>query len=155
MSYAIKCTAHTKKGSPCKAPAIRQSTPPLCSAHSRTNQGAGAPTANNNAAKHGFYSKTFTNEELADLVKFAQDDGLTEEIALSRVMLRRLMNYLNNDTLSSEEIAAIAPLAFTGTRTVAKLLRDARALSGKSADGLLNAIGAALDELGTEWGVEL
>jgi hypothetical protein len=38
---------------------------------------------------------------------------------------------------------------------LSRLLRDRRALSGDAADGLAGAIGQALDELGTEWGVNL
>ena len=36
-----------------------------------------------------------------------------------------------------------------------RLLRDQRALSGQAADGLLEAIGKALDEISTELGVTL
>jgi hypothetical protein len=36
-----------------------------------------------------------------------------------------------------------------------RLLRDQRALSGQAADGLLDAIGKALDEISTELGVTL
>ncbi len=38
---------------------------------------------------------------------------------------------------------------------IGRLLRDKRALSGASADGILGAIGQALDELSTELGVPL
>lgn len=155
MTYAIKCTAKTKKGSPCKASAIRDSHPPLCSSHSQKNKGAGAPPGNGNAKKHGFYAREYTTQELADLLEHAANNNLDDEIALTRVVLRRLLNYLNNDSLSPVEISAIAPLAFTGSRTVARLLRDARALSGEAADGIAGAIATALDELSTEWGVEL
>ncbi len=36
-----------------------------------------------------------------------------------------------------------------------RLERDKRALDGKAADGLLDAIGKALDEIGTELGIKL
>ena len=35
------------------------------------------------------------------------------------------------------------------------MLRDRRALSGEASDGFAGAIAQALDELGSEWGVDL
>ena len=50
---------------------------------------------------------------------------------------------------------ALVALALQATRTIARLLRDRRAISGESADGISGAIAQALDELSTEWGIEL
>ena len=61
----------------------------------------------------------------------------------------------DGDRLPPDQYARLAGLAFQGTRTVARLLRNRRALSGDATDGLLGAIGQALDELSTEWGVDL
>ncbi len=36
-----------------------------------------------------------------------------------------------------------------------RLLRDQRALSGQAADGMAGAIAQALDELSSEWGIQL
>ena len=51
-------------------------------------------------------------------------------------------------------LAKLMPLAFQhadgGPASV-----DQRALSGAASDGIAGAIGQALDELATEWGVEL
>jgi hypothetical protein len=38
---------------------------------------------------------------------------------------------------------------------LSRLLRDRRALSGQAVDGLVGAIAQTLDELSTEWGVDL
>jgi hypothetical protein len=38
---------------------------------------------------------------------------------------------------------------------LSRLLRDRRALSGQAADGFAGAIAQTLDELSTEWGVDL
>jgi hypothetical protein len=71
-------------------------------------------------------------------------------------VLRRLLLYLrDHPDLDAATLARLAPLAFRGTLTVARLLRDQRALSGEAADGIAGAIGQALDELGSAWGVEL
>lgn len=156
MSYGQRCTATTKNGQQCQAYAVRGSSPLLCSAHSKRNSGAGAPVGNQNAVKHGFYSGQFSAEELSDLVSQAQDRSLDDEIGLARVVLRRLMKYLDSgEALNVEQIRAIAPVALAGTRTVARLLKDAQALSKGTGDGVADAIAAALDELGDEWGIKL
>lgn len=145
------CTAQTKAGQPCRAFALPGSD--LCAAHSGRKGKAGAPLGNSNARTHGFYDTELTDQELADLVIHAANSTLDDEIALARVALRRLMNYLDKKReLPPNEMAAIAPHVFGGARSVARLLRDRRALSGDAADGLLGAIATALDELGSEWG---
>ena len=57
--------------------------------------------------------------------------------------------------LSPSDYARLAGLALQAIRTVAKLMRDRRALSGEAADGIAGAIAQALDELSTEWGISL
>jgi hypothetical protein len=153
MSTYIRCSATTRAGRPCRAWAILDSRPPLCSAHSGRNKGAGAPLGSQNARKHGFYGRQLTGRELSDLVQFAGDMSLDDEIALNRVLLQRLLAAL--ETADAETLITIAPLILSGTRAVGRLLRDQRALSGEAADGIAGALAQALDELGTEWGIEL
>jgi hypothetical protein len=86
-----KCTATSANGRPCKAWAVRDTSPPLCAAHSGRAIGAGAPSGNRNRADHGFYGRILENGELADLVKFSEDLSLDDEIGLVRVTLRRVM----------------------------------------------------------------
>ena len=150
----IRCTATNRDGTPCKAWAVHGTSPPRCSAHAGRNAGAGAPAGNQNRRAHGFYSRVLTAGELADLVTFADDLSLADEIAIARVTLRRAMERLTTD-LETDELTNLAKLTLAGTRTVARLLRDQRALSGEAADGIAGAIAQALDELGTEWGIEL
>jgi hypothetical protein len=49
----------------------------------------GGQPGNRNALKHGFYSKLFKPGELDDL-NAVLADGLTDEIAMLRVVVRRL-----------------------------------------------------------------
>jgi hypothetical protein len=154
------CSATTAAGKPCKAWAVRDTDPPLCAAHARRNTGAGAPPGNRNRQAHGFYSSTLTEEELADLVAVADDLTLDDEIACARVILRRLMHHLEIDPDAEhppdvDDLHKLANLALSATRTVARLLRDQRAITGEAADGIAGAIGQALDELATEWGLDL
>lgn len=72
-----------------------------------------------------------------------------------RVALRRSLMALVSGDLTSEETAHLVPLVFGGARTVAKLLRDKKVISGESADSLMNELASALDELSAEWGVKL
>jgi hypothetical protein len=73
--------------------------------------------------KHAFYRPALTADEISSLLTHAENMSLDDELAISRIMLLRLMNYLkkNNDSI---DLAAIGPLVFTGSRTVAHLLRE-------------------------------
>ena len=151
-----RCSHPKPDGSPCRAWAVRGSDPPLCASHGGRARG-GAPAGNRNAAKHGFYSPVLRPDELADLVACADDLTLDDEIACARVIMRRLLGILTEFENGSrlDEIARLASLALQATRTIARLLRDKRALSGDAADGIAGAISQALDELSTEWGIDL
>lgn len=133
------------------------SDPPLCSAHGGLQAG-GRPRRKKKTKEAWpvFYRLAFSPQEMADLRRLATEEGLDEEIAITRIILRRLLLYLrDNANLDAATLARLAPLAFRGAQTVAQLLRDQRALSGAASDGIAGAIGQALDELATEWGVEL
>jgi hypothetical protein len=115
------CSAKTAADVPCQAWARRGYDPPLCAAHS-TN--VGAPIGNTNAVKHGFYRRSLHADEISDLLTFSQAMTLEDELAITRVMLQRLMLHLKSNELTTYELAALGPLVFTGERTVAHLLRD-------------------------------
>lgn len=136
------------------------SNPPLCYRHG--GLAAGGTPGRKKKVDEGdeafpvFYRVAFSRQEMAELRRLAAEEGLDEEIAIARIILRRLLFYLHgNPDLDAATLARLAPLAFRGTLTVAQLLRDQRALSGAASDGIAGAIGQALDELATEWGVEL
>lgn len=101
-----RCSHRKPDGTQCKAWAVRGSDPPACASHARLALG-GAPAGNLNAATHGFYSPVLRPDELADLVAYADDMSLDDEIALSRVILRRLAGML------------VDPPPATGTAAVA------------------------------------
>ena len=61
-----------------------------------TRKKPGAPEGNWNAFKHGFYSKRFRPLELSDL-DTALGDGLEDEIALLRVIIRRVFECANDE----------------------------------------------------------
>jgi hypothetical protein len=152
---ARRCSALNPDGRPCRAWAVHDSYPPLCSAHGGYNVGAGAPAGNQNRRTHGFYATAFDPGEVAaalDPDGFFHLDG---EIACARIALRRVLAYLASDDLSPLDYVKVASLAFQGVRTVARLLRDNKALGGQASSELQAAIDSALDELGAEWGIDL
>ncbi|MEW5986946.1 MAG: hypothetical protein AB1791_09965 [Chloroflexota bacterium] len=152
----VKCSHLTRAGMPCQRWATVGSEPPACPSHGANRRSNQARPDNQNPRKRGFYGRVLTVQELADLVDHANQMSLEDEIALARVALHRVLAHLKeNPNLATAELTNLLALAFRGTRTVAHLLRDQRALTGAAADGLLGAIAQALDELGTEWGVEL
>jgi hypothetical protein len=82
-------------------------------------------------------------------------DGVLADLAERQA---RLTDYLERVLTEGADIADLARLfALHGQNAsrLGRLLRDQRALSGKSADGLLDAIGKALDEISTELGIKL
>jgi hypothetical protein len=84
--------------------------------------------------------------------------SLVDEIACARVALRRVIELLGREPdagITTAEYARLGQLAFSGARTVARLLRDQRALSDGAADAITGAIATALDELGSEWNIHL
>lgn len=72
---------------------------------------------------------------------------------------RRLSAYIDagweSDALPVAELVRLMALHAQNASRLARLLRDKRALSGQAADGIAGAIAQALDELSTEWGIQL
>lgn len=53
----------------------------------------GAPAGNQNARKHGFYSKVLTESERLNLETAVDVDGLDNEIALLRVKIKSIVEH--------------------------------------------------------------
>ena len=105
----------------------------------------------------GFYSSSLSEEELADLVSYAEEESLEDEIACARITVRRTLGFLNRerDSMSESEFLRAAALLFQGARTIALLVREQRALTGGDDSRLDEIFDAALDVLSEEWGIEL
>ena len=175
----VRCTRLTKKGEPCRGWAVRGTDPPTCTSHLHVEpigggsdrgaaprvwlgaQGRALAAARSPEAargsEQGFYTPTLSAEELADLVLYAADLTLADEIACTRVAVRRTLEFLGQERGSLSESAYLraAGLVFQGARTIARLLRDQQALVGDSGDRLTAIFDAALDSLSAEWGIEL
>jgi hypothetical protein len=73
-----------------------------------------------------------------------------------RISLRRVLDAISADgNLTTAGFCRLSALALQAARTIARLLRDKRAISPDAADGISVRIASALDELSTKWGVEL
>jgi uncharacterized protein YjcR len=76
MLSSLRCGAKTRSGKPCQSPAV--SGKKRCRMHGGA-EGSGAPKGNQNALKHGRYTKTAIEERRA-LRKFMREaDKFLEE----------------------------------------------------------------------------
>lgn len=119
-----KCKAITSRGTPCKNWAMAGHD--ICNIHAGRT-GGGAPLKNQNARKHGFYSKHFTDQEASDLIEYKLDDTVANEVEVMRVLNRRLLQYLEQHDLSEmdpRDIVRLFNLIQQGSRTVAALVRS-------------------------------
>jgi uncharacterized protein YjcR len=116
-----------------------------------TRRKRGAPNGNWNAFKHGFYSKRFKPLEIQDL-DTALGDGLEDEIALLRVIIRRVFEYADDDDKQTLDqwSRTLNTLGAASTR-LAALIRTQQVVSGGGSsvlDLLSEAIGGISHELG-------
>jgi hypothetical protein len=81
-------------------------------------------------------------------------DALAKQARLS-ALLDACQRLATDAPADAAGLARLFSLHSQNAARLGRLLRDRRALSGESADGLLEALGKALDELGTELGVKL
>ena len=98
----------------------------------------------------GFYSRTFSDDELLDVARLAAagDVSVDEEIGMLRICMRRVLE-------ANIDPAKTLQLLSRGAGQLSRLMRAKRALSGDAADGLADAFAKALDELSTELGIDL
>lgn len=116
-----------------------------------TRRKRGAQDGNWNAFKHGFYSKRFRPLEIQDL-DTALGDGLEDEIALLRVIIRRVFEYADDDDKQTLDqwSRTLNTLGAASTR-LAALIRTQQVVSGGGSsvlDLLSEAIGGISHELG-------
>lgn len=152
----------------CRAWAMRDSDPPICSVHAGRpydpgpGKSVGAPPGNDNALFHGLYS-AFLRDADGNPVEGADATTLDGEIAITRIGLLRVLTMLLTGStggtrprrLDTADIARLVGLAFQGARTVARLLEIRHDLGGDGDDGFLATINETLDELSEKWGFQL
>ena len=106
-----------------------------------------------------FYGGQFSTEELALVAAFVSEPSLDDELWLQRVVNHRLFYYLDeseaNEPIEIGTLVKLAAALGAGAVRVARLLRDRKALSGSSADGMQAALTRVLDEISSELGTRL
>jgi len=110
----------------------------------------GAQPGNTNALKHGFYSQRFSQLELTDL-ESALGDGLGDEIALMRVLIRRFVDHIEaQPDLPLEETSIYLNTLGSNMTRLAGLLRADKFLTGSDDSTVMQAIHNALSEFTEE-----
>jgi hypothetical protein len=109
----------------------------------RTSGKGGAPKGNQNARKHGFYSKVLDESEQLDFVLATGVEGIDDEIALLRVKIKSLIAHdPDNITLIMQAI-----------NTLARVVSTKYNLSKKDKKGLKEAIGNVLRDVALPLGI--
>jgi len=109
----------------------------------------GAQPGNKNARRHNFYGAPSRKiETIDDVIADMRERQQQISALISQAMM-------NEGHTSTEDLVKLFAIHGQGASRLGRLLRDQRALSGQSADGLSAAIAAALDELSTELGITL
>lgn len=113
---------------------MRSSDPPRCAACLRRT---GAPKGNQNRRTHGFYSSASNLKSIDDVV----GDLMAKQEQLSAYIVER------SEDIDSEEFVKLLALSAQNASRLGRLMRDQRALSGDTADGLLQALNRLKDEV--------
>ena len=103
----------------------------------------GAPKGNQNARKHGFYSKVLDEAERLDFELASGVEGIDEEIALLRVKIKSI---LSSDP---ENIKLI----MQATNALARLIKTRYNISKEQKKGLKEAIGNVLRDIAIPLGI--
>jgi len=111
----------------------------------------GAQPGNQNALKHGFYSRQFNTQDLQDL-EMDGTPGMQSEIAMMRVVMRRVFEQAHAEAADLEAWAlALSTLGLAANR-VSHLLKTDRLLIGTQ-DEVSSALSEALTEVLKEMGL--
>ena len=103
----------------------------------------GAPQGNQNARKHGFYSKVLDEAEQLDFERATAVEGIDDEIALLRVKIKSLLER------DPENIRLI----MQATNTLVRLIRTRYKISKEDRKGLKEAIGNVLRDVALPLGI--
>lgn len=97
----------------------------------------GAPAGNQNARKHGFYSRVITKAERRDLRYAAGIKNIDQEIDLLRVRLKSILEHDSGNT----------KLILQAAMTLARLLRTRHYLGNGDENNMREIITRVLEEL--------
>ena len=104
---------------------------------------SGAPKGNQNARKHGFYSKVLDEAEQFDFELASGVDGIDDEIALLRVKIKSIL----------EKDPQNIRLIVQATNTLAGLVKTRYSITKEQKKGLKEAIGNVLRDVALPLGI--
>ena len=110
-----------------------------------TERKRGAPRGNQNARKHGFYSKVLDASEQLDFALATGVEGIDDEIALLRVKIKSLVAH------DPDNIALI----MQAINTLARVVSTRYNLSRRDRKGLKDAIGNVLRDVALPLGITI
>ena len=105
----------------------------------------GAPKGNQNARKHGFYSKVLDEAERLDFELATGVEGIDDEIALLRVKIKSLLEH------DPENIKLIMQAA----NTLARLVKTRYNITKEQKKGLKEAISNVLRDVALPLGISI
>ena len=103
----------------------------------------GAPKGNQNARKHGFYSKVLDEAEQFDFELASGVNGIDDEIALLRVKIKSVL----------EKDPENIKLIVQATNTLAGLVKTSYNITREQRKGLKEAIGNVLRDIAVPLGI--
>jgi uncharacterized protein YjcR len=103
----------------------------------------GDPKGNQNARKHGFYSRALTEAEKIELEEAGYVEGIDQEIALLRIKLRELVQN-EPDRID---------LHFEAANTIARLVKTRYQITKEQKRSLKEAIAKVLTEVALPLGI--
>jgi hypothetical protein len=109
----------------------------------RAGRKRGAPRGNQNARKHGFYSRILDEAERLDFELATGVEGLDDEIALLRVKIKSVLAH------DPENVKLI----MQATNTLLRLVRTRYNISKEDRKGLKEAISNVLKEVALPLGI--
>ncbi len=111
----------------------------------RVKRERGAPKGNQNARKHGFYSKVLDEAEKLDLELASGIEGIDDEIALLRVKIKSIL----------EKDPENIKLIMEATNTLARLVKTRYNITKEQKKGLKEAIGNVLKDIALPLGLSI
>ena len=103
----------------------------------------GAPKGNQNARKHGFYSRAMTEAEKVELEEASLVEGIDQEIAFLRMKLKELAEH-EPDRLD---------LHLEAANTIARLIRTRYQISKEQKKSLKEGIHKVLSDIAVPLGI--
>lgn len=135
-----RCQAHNRKGAPCG----RMATPGhrVCYFHGGA-PGSGAPAGNQNARRHGYYSRHIADADQDGLGEAGSVEGLSQEIALLRLLIGK-------HAAGKADLLTVAK----GVEVLTRAVRAQHAITDTGGDPVAEAVARVLRDLGGQMGLQ-